>query len=104
MVEHTEQLYRHEWVLFTVAAFPENAEAKSGERVPMHFRDRMSEPVADFLWTDRDYRRNFQAVGLQILESHRPLARPDDPGPWLSERDIPPWVVYVLSKSESDSR
>ncbi len=99
VIEPTEALYLHEWVSFSMAAFPENANAKSGDPVPAYYRDHMVQPVIDILWKDEDYRRNFEAVGLQPLEIHRPLAHDDDPGPWISERQIPPWVVYVLSVS-----
>jgi hypothetical protein len=57
----------------------------------------MDEPVFDTLWTDQDYRESFEAAGLERLETHRPLAHDGDPEPWISERKIPPWVIYVLS-------
>jgi SAM-dependent methyltransferase len=99
VIEATDALYRHEWLSFSTSAYPENAAAKSGDPVPIVFRDRMDQPVFDILWTDEDYRRSFEAVGLRPLEVHRPLARDDDPDPWVSEREIPPWVIYVLSAS-----
>ena len=97
LVEASDRLYQHEWVSFSTSAYPENAEAKSGDPVPIVFRDRMDEPVFDTLWTDQDYRESFEAAGLERLETHRPLAHDQDPEPWISERKIPPWVIYVLS-------
>jgi len=97
MIEANDALYRHEWVSFSTAAYPQNAAAKSGDPVPIVFRDRMDRPVFDTLWTDEDYRRSFDAAGLHPLETHRPLARDDDPDAWISEREIAPWVIYVLS-------
>ncbi len=70
----------------------------------IHFRDRMEQPVVDILWTDEDYQRSFEAVGLSLLEAHRPIARPDDLAPWISERDIPPWVIYVLVSVKGELR
>jgi SAM-dependent methyltransferase len=99
VVEASDALYRHEWLSFSTSAYPENAAAKSGDPVPIVFRDRMDRPVFDTLWTDEDYRRSFDAAGLRPLETHRPLARDDDPDPWISEREIPPWVIYVLAAS-----
>lgn len=104
VVEPTDALYRHEWLSFSTLAFPENVNAKSGDPVPIHFRDRMDQPVVDILWTDEDYQRSFEAVGLSLLEAHRPIARPDDLAPWISERDIPPWVIYVLVSVKSELR
>jgi SAM-dependent methyltransferase len=97
LIEASDRLYQHEWVSFSTSAYPENAEAKSGDPVPIVFRDRMDEPVFDTLWTDQDYKESFEAAGLEHLETHRPLARDRDPEPWISEREIPPWVIYVLS-------
>lgn len=97
LIEASDSLYRHEWLSFSTSAYPENAAAKSGDPVPIAFRDRIDQPVVDILWTDADYRRSFDAVGLRHLETHRPLARNEDQDPWISEREISPWVVYVLS-------
>lgn len=96
VIDATDDLYRHEWLSFTTIAFAENATAKSGDPVRVSFRDRADQPVTDVLWTDDDYRDAFAAVGLEMLETHRPLARADDPTPWISEREVPPWVIYVL--------
>lgn len=103
LVESSDRLYRHEWLSFSTLAFPENANAKSGDRVAIVFRDRMDEPVFDTLWTDEDYRQSFDAAGLAHLETHRPLAGDGDLGPWVSERKIPPWVIYVLCAERQDS-
>ncbi len=99
VVEPTDVLYLHEWVTFSTSAFPENAKAKSGDPVAIHYRGHMVQPVIDTLWNDDDYRRHFDVVGLRLLETHRPLAHDDDPGPWISERQLPPWVIYVLTVS-----
>ena len=98
VVEPTDDFYRCEWLSFSTAAFAENMTAKSGDPVGAVFRDRMDQPVYDTLWTDEDYRQSFEAVGLRLLETHLPRARYDDPEPWVSERDIAPWVIYVLSR------
>lgn len=97
VVEPTAILYQCEWLSFSTADFPENASAKSGDPVGAIFRDRTDSPVYDILWTDADYRQSFEAAGLRLLETHLPLARDDDPEPWISERDIAPWVIYVLT-------
>lgn len=103
VIEPTDFLYLNEWMSFSTSAFPENSTAKSGDPVSVSFRDRMDEPVIDVLWTDQDYRQNFKAVGFRLLETYRPLAREDEPGAWISEREIPPWVIYVLSASPADA-
>jgi hypothetical protein len=54
--------------------------------------------VEDILWTDDDYRAVFQEAALVPVAVHRPLATAADPGPWVSETSIPPWVIYVLAR------
>ena len=97
LIEATDVLYRNEWVSFTTADFPENAAAKSGDPVQVYYREHRTNPVTDILWCDADYRQRFREVGLWPLEVQRPLAREEEPGPWISEREIPPWVIYVLA-------
>jgi hypothetical protein len=96
VIESTDALYRDEWLPFSTSAQPESAAVKSGDPVHIAFWDRIDQ-VVDILWTDVDYRRTFEAVGLLPLEIHRPLARDDEPDPWVSEREIRPFVYYVLS-------
>ncbi|MEO1224098.1 MAG: class I SAM-dependent methyltransferase [Pseudomonadota bacterium] len=99
VVESTEALYRHEWLSFSTSAYSENVHAKSGDPVRIAFRERMDHPVVDVLWADADYRHSFAAVGLSLLETHRPLVDEHDPLPWISERKIAPWAIYVLASA-----
>lgn len=100
VIEATEALYRHEWLSFSTAAYLENAHAQSGDPVRIAFRERMDQPVVDVLWTDADYRQCFKAAGLTLLESHLPLVDEGDPQPWISEREVAPWVIYVLASTD----
>jgi hypothetical protein len=58
-------------------------------------------PVEDILWTDESYHEVFGRAGLVVEEVRRPLARGDEPEPWISETRIPPWVLYVLKRAEA---
>ena len=55
--------------------------------------------VEDILWTDEDYQALYRRAGLMPLETHRPLAKPSEAVPWVSETTIAPWVIYVLGHS-----
>jgi SAM-dependent methyltransferase len=91
------EIYTHEWASFTTEAFPENRRARSGDVVRIvntAIEDRT--PVEDILWTDEAYQEVYGAAGLLQLAAYRPLARSDEPGGWVSETTIAPWVVYVL--------
>jgi SAM-dependent methyltransferase len=93
------EIYRHEWASFTTAAFPENRLARSGEVVRIVMKDVPdSRPVEDVLWTESDYRALYDSAGLEVAELHRPLGRPADPPPWVSEETVAPWTIYVLAK------
>jgi hypothetical protein len=53
-------------------------------------------PILDFFWTHEDYQRQFDAAGLALIGSHRPLGGADEPFPWQTELSVSPWVIYVL--------
>ena len=94
------EIYTHEWVSFSTSDFPENRRAASSDTVRivnLAVADRR--PIEDVLWTDDAYHEVYRAAGLVVVETLRPLARADEPYPWVSELTIPPWVVYVLARA-----
>lgn len=96
MVVSAAEIYVNEWLSFSTRDFPENRHAKSGDTVRIVMLDVPDRrPVVDSLWTDADYRAMFAAAGLEVLEAHRPLGIDADGLPWVSERDVSPWVIYV---------
>jgi SAM-dependent methyltransferase len=98
LLASSPELYTQEWASFTTAPFPENADAGSGDIVRIIITDGDdARPIEDFLWRDEDYRAQFEAAGLRVLETHRPLATGDEPCDWVNETRIPPWVIYVLA-------
>ncbi|UCE59949.1 MAG: class I SAM-dependent methyltransferase [Phycisphaerales bacterium] len=93
------EIYLNEWASFTTKDFPENAQARCGDRVKIivtALDDKR--PVADIVWPDEDYREVYGKSGLEVVEVYRPLGRADEPYFWVSETTIPPWVIYVLRK------
>ena len=93
----TPDIYTHEWASFTTAAFPANRNAKSGETVRIVMKDVSDDrAVIDLVWFDSDYRRQFQAAGLEVIDERRPLGRADESERWISETSVAPWVIYVL--------
>lgn len=99
------EIYVNEWASFSTKDFPENRTAQSGDKVRIVMLDVGDRrPVEDVLWTDHDYQTLYQAAGLLPLETRRPLAKPSDPGPWVSETTVPPWVIYVLGPTERSQR
>ncbi len=96
----TPEIYTHEWASFTTAAFPENRSARSGEMVRIVMKNVPdARPVVDLVWFDADYRRQFQAAGLEVIDEHRPLGRAEEAQRWISETSVAPWVIYVLRSS-----
>jgi SAM-dependent methyltransferase len=95
------EIYLHEWASFSTRDFPENRDAKSGDRVRIVMTDvEDRRPVDDFLWFHHDYLDLFAAAQLELLAEHRPLGRDDEPFEWLSETTVSPWVIYVVGKKE----
>ncbi len=91
------EIYLHEWASFSTLAFPENRTAKSGDTVRVLMLDvEDRRPVEDILWTDEDYHEVYRRAGLKAIKTYRPLAKPSEPYPWVSETMVAPWVIYVL--------
>jgi len=90
-------IYVHEWASFSTKDYPENRSAKSGDVVLIvntAIADRR--PVADVVWADESYRAVYADSGLEVVATHRPLGRDDEPYEWVNETRIAPWVIWVL--------
>lgn len=93
----TPAIYTHEWASFSTRDFPENRAAKSGDVVRIVMTDvEDRRPVEDVVCTEVSYRELYREAGLDVLEAHEPLGRPDEPYPWVSETRIAPWRIDVL--------
>lgn len=98
-LDSTPELYTNEWASFTTKDFPENRDAKTGDVV----RDIMLDvddhrPVEDIFWTADDYHKLFNLAGLEIESIYKPLGHDNDPFEWVSEKEIAPWMIFVLKK------
>jgi SAM-dependent methyltransferase len=94
------EIYMHEWASFSTKDFPENKHAKSGDKVRIIITavdDKR--PVEDVVWTDEYYRETFKRAGLEVVKTHKPLAKENEPFKWINETRIAPWVIYVLKKT-----
>ncbi len=95
----TPDIYVNEWASFSTRNYPENRLARSGDRVKIVITEiEDSRPVEDYLWTDADYRGMYRDAGLGLVRTHLPLAREDEPYPWVSETRIAPWAIYLLTR------
>jgi SAM-dependent methyltransferase len=91
-------VYMHEWASFTTKDFPENRNAMSGDQVKVIMTDVADRrPVIDLIWYPDHYDALFEAAGLSVTATYRPLGKPDEPFAWVSEMTIAPWVIYVLA-------
>lgn len=96
ILSSTPEIYIHEWASFTTNAFPENRDAKSGEKVRIVMKDVDDDrPVEDIVWSFDDYLELFAASDLELVAFHKPLGREDEPYDWISETSITPWIVYI---------
>jgi SAM-dependent methyltransferase len=86
-VVSSPEIYTHEWASFSTKDFPENKHTKSGDKVRIIQTDiEDKRPVVDIVWTDESYREVFEKAGLELIKTHKPLAK------------IAPWIIYVLKK------
>ncbi|MEZ4653842.1 MAG: class I SAM-dependent methyltransferase [Candidatus Eisenbacteria bacterium] len=91
------EIYVHEWASFSTRDFPENRQARSGDRVKIVMLDVPDRrPVEDIVCTDDTYARIYDRVGLTVLETVRPLFTGEEPFAWQTETEVAAWVVYVL--------
>jgi len=96
------EIYVNEWASFSTKDYPENRQARSGDKVMCVITEiDDSRPVTDFLCPDEDYRAIYERAGLRLLDTQRPLGRPDEPQPWVNETRIPPWTIYVLGRKSA---
>ena len=101
-VVSSPEIYLHEWASFSTKAFPENAQAKSGDVVRIittDFADRR--PALDILCPDETYRELYAEAGLEVAARYQPLATGDEPYRWVNETKIAPWVIYVLQRTKA---
>jgi SAM-dependent methyltransferase len=92
------EIYTNEWTSFSTKDFPENREAKSGDRVRIVMLDVPDKrPVEDILWSAESYLQAYAEAKLAVLEVHKPLGRKDEPYAWVRETTIAPWTIYILA-------
>jgi SAM-dependent methyltransferase len=93
------ELYTHEWASFTTRPFPLNKKAKTGDVVHDIILDVEDKtPCDDIFWTGEDYEKLFLAAGLETEASYKPLGYDHEPYRWVNEKEIAPWIIYVLKK------
>ncbi|MBU1074156.1 class I SAM-dependent methyltransferase, partial [bacterium] len=94
------EIYVNEWASFSTRDFPENRQARSGDRVKIVMLDvEDARPVEDIVWSPEDYARVYAAAGLTAIDLRKPLGRSDEPFPWVSETAIAPWTIYMLERT-----
>jgi ubiquinone/menaquinone biosynthesis C-methylase UbiE len=97
VVVSSPAIYWHEWASFSTRDYPANRSAQDGDSVRIVMLDVPDRrPVVDILCSDTHYRELFEAVGLRIVDTVRPLATGAESVQWVSEATIPPWTIYVL--------
>jgi len=100
-LDSTPELYVNEWASFTTKDFPENWTAKTGDIVHdimLDVEDRR--PVEDIFWSMEDYNKLFNLAGLKIELTYKPLGYNNEPFDWKSEKEIAPWMIFILNKCD----
>jgi len=93
------EIYTHEWASFSTRDFPENRDARSGEKVKIIMTDVDDRrPVEDIIWSEEDYAAVYRRAGLAMAHKCKPLARSGEPYDWVNETSVAPWTIYVLKK------
>jgi SAM-dependent methyltransferase len=98
-LDSTPELYVNEWASFSTKDFPGNKTAVTGDLVldiMLDVEDRR--PVEDIFWSLDDYYKLFDLAGLEIEATYKPLGYNYEPFNWVSEKEIAPWIIFVLKK------
>lgn len=91
-------IYDREWVSFTTEAFPQNRSAQNEEIVRIVTRSFKDSPVCeDIRCDDSGYGAIYDSANLRVIDCLRPLGNGGDPVEWLSETEVSPWVLWVLT-------
>lgn len=99
------EIYVHEWLSFSTRAFPENRAAANGDVVKIVMLDVAdSRPIEDVYCTHEGYLEVYREAGLEMEAVYRPLGRKDEDYPWVTERRISPWAIYVLRSAPTEPR
>lgn len=97
VVTNTPEFYQYHWVSCRVD-HPENQPPlRSGQPVRATL---LPEEVVvdDYFWSEQDYTHFFTTAGFEVVDSHRPIGKDDDPFEWIDEKQFPPYVIYQLRK------
>ena len=96
----TPEIYTHEWASFSTRDFPENREARSGDVVRIVMTDVTdNRPVEDVVCSKASYLEIYREAGLEIVASHEPLGRENEPFQWVNEMRVAPWRIDVLKRA-----
>ncbi len=102
-VVSSPEIYLNEWASFSTKNYPENRKARSGDTVLIEMLDvEDGRPVKDVLYDEASYRALYAETNLEVVETIKPLATGEEGTGWVSETEIPPWVIYVLGASENN--
>lgn len=110
----TAQLYRPEnsWYTFNTQ-FEENLPKRvSNDHSKLKYHEDQSIKVqvfankertqsftfSDYFHSGSAYRIAYNAAGLKLLETHKPIGKIEDKIEWKSEKDTPPYKIHVLRK------
>src|SRR4030095_623621 len=97
LVVSSPAIYVNEWASFSTRDFPENRDARDGDRVRIIMLDVPDHrPVEDVPCTDTHYRRLFESARLRVLDVQSPLATGKETTHWVSERKTAAWTIYIL--------
>jgi len=50
----------------------------------------------DYFHSGSAYKKAYSSAGLQLLETHKPIGKPEDNIEWEAEKNIPPYKLHVL--------
>ncbi|HJD56203.1 MAG TPA: class I SAM-dependent methyltransferase [Rickettsia endosymbiont of Pyrocoelia pectoralis] len=77
--------------------YPENQNLKSGDLAKVRLPD-IGLTFEDYYWSEDDYKKFFKMAGFNIIKTHHPLGKKDEPYPWKNEQSVSPFVIFIMQK------
>lgn len=89
-------MYNHQWLSLD-ANYKQNKNLTSGSLAKIRLKE-IDLELYDYYWTDTDYKKIITLSKFSLLEQSSPLGKQNENYSWLSEKDVSPYVIYILKK------
>jgi ubiquinone/menaquinone biosynthesis C-methylase UbiE len=85
----------HQWLSYQTYAT--HSDFESGQLIEFKIKE-INLELADYYWTDADFKKWSEQAGFVQVVKHRPLGKVSDEINWASEWHVSPYTIYIFQK------